>query len=239
MNFIKENIFRKLLLLDLLEDHTSVRHQVLTNYSDFKFLLVGPERCGKTSLLFEYAFQFAELNHNVLFITNKRFETLPHFINTRKQPTTMCLKYIEILYLESAEHFLCAMADIHSKTKNYELIIVDGIDKYCIQHSKETLANTAKICAFLCDAVAYLRSSGGGDTMLLCSITLNINKPSDSGLRKIIEFWIPNLLHYYPHHRGSGFVIKSQTSISNLQNSEDIDVKGVHSEFRDGKILLS
>ena len=94
-------MFRKLLMLDQLEGVTSTTsHQLLTSHTSYNYLLVGPKRCGKSSILFEYAFQCAEKEQNVLFISKHRLEKLPHFVNDRQQPACGGLQICEHLLLK-------------------------------------------------------------------------------------------------------------------------------------------
>ena len=159
-NVISDCTLRKLLMLDFLEGEKSIKHDLFPSYSYYNYMFIGPKQSGKTSLLFEYAFQTADHGHNVLYVTGKRLEKLPHFINLREQPNMSTLKRIEILYLESVEDFLQVMITIHLRKKKYELVIVDGMDEYFLPMSKDSVGIASKLCSFALDAVAYLRNCG-------------------------------------------------------------------------------
>jgi len=234
---IKGYAFRKLLMLDQLEGVSSVSHQLLTSHTSYNYLLFGPKRCGKTSLLFEYAFQCAMAEHDVLFITRHKLDKLPHYINSRQQPSMSTLKRIEMLYLDTLKDFLQVMTTMHLRERKYTLLIVDNLDDYITGASKDSFAIAAKVCAFVCDAVAYLRTCGLG-TMLLCS--MESGRGGRSALSKIIENWIPNVVQFYPYNRsGGGFTLKSESrGIVGAGICDDVDVNTLHARFQDGVIMF-
>ena len=233
-------VLRKLLLLDQLSERGSntVSHQLLHHHSPHNYLVQGPKQCGKTSLLFEYAYQCAENGLNVLFITQKRKEALPHLVSPRAQPPSMpTLKLINILYVETARELVKTMATLHLRAQKYSLVVIDDLHQYFLPMRKDSYACASEVCAFTCDAVCYLRSCGLG-TMLLCSVNTS-TKCSLQGLLGVCERWLGCGVRFQPQQRNKGFVVRTKNNYSSVtvQGGED-DVKGVQAEFDHGVISL-
>ena len=153
--------FKKILMLNSLEEEKNIDHELFPNHSIFRYLVCGPKSCGRTSLLFEVAFQYAENEKNVLFISNKKFDSLPCLFSSRSQPSASILKRIKIFYTPTPVDFLKLLAGIHSEDDLvYDLLLVDNLDEIYNQNLKEALKAAAKLCAFLFDAVHYFRRNG-------------------------------------------------------------------------------
>ncbi|XP_028405640.1 uncharacterized protein LOC114528216 [Dendronephthya gigantea] len=126
-------------------------------------VLAGPKSCGKTSLLFEHAITCAENGDSVLFIAPKVFTKLPLFVNGRKQPSTVVLERIYIVYLanyvELIEYFASAHLD---RSQNPRVVysrhvLIDDFDWY-FQEKKTRTEDTnrlAKCMAYMIDALKF------------------------------------------------------------------------------------
>ena len=125
-----------------------------------KILLCGPPEVGKTSLLFETALSFADEGKHVLFICRKKLSKLPLLAHGRTQPSSVTLKNIQMVYLETKEEFLNYMASIHMSTARVShAIIVDNIDAYFPANMRnEDLSLVAKIFALTVDAFLFQKS---------------------------------------------------------------------------------
>ena len=125
-------------------------------------LLLGPSKSGRSSLLFELAFLYADQGKSVLFITPKVINTLPLLLAEREQPSVETLDKIEIVYLERKNELLEFTASVHIKYKEpIDVFIVDDIDHYYREEPKRSqLAAQAKVFAFVLDAVAFMNRLG-------------------------------------------------------------------------------
>lgn len=126
-------------------------------------MLVGPNSCGKTSLLFEHAITCAENGDSVVFIAPETFTKLPLFVNERKQPSTGVLKRINMVYLanyvELIEYFASGHVD---NSRNPQVgysrhVLVDDFDWY-FQEKKTRTEDTNRLAtcmAYMVDALKF------------------------------------------------------------------------------------
>lgn len=237
MDSIQYGALRNMLLLDLLEGERSISNALFPDHNSSNYLLAGPARCGKTSLLFECAFYAAENNMYVLFITRRKLEELPRFVDERNQPSFQTLKLIEIVYPATVKEYLKFISTCHLKNKKYGLILVDNLDAFYTESATVDIKMAAKLCAYTYDTITHLRKQGC-TTFLLCSVTTRSNTAYQDGAVDVVQNWLGNLLLVYPHHSGDGFVIKSESKYVKRESNDDVSIQGVRAIFRDDKICL-
>lgn len=179
-NAITGILYRKMLMLDKLDGERDVCHDLFQNFSNYRYLLIGPPTCGRTSLLFEFAFQTAEISlndnfssnnisnsessyNNVLYIAPRRIEKLPNLVGNRKTaPCSNKLKNIHIYYPLNFEECMDLLSNIRSKEDvSYQMVIVDDFDLYLEDSKKELTQKTAALSAMLVDTVAYFSQKTG------------------------------------------------------------------------------
>ena len=126
-------------------------------------LLGGPSMCGKTSFLFEYAFNCAENGDYVLLIAPKPFTKLPLFINGRWQPNPMVLERINIVYLANYMELTAYFANAHlGKIRDSSLgkaghVLIDDFDWYFREKSSraDNITRLAKCLTYIVDAIEF------------------------------------------------------------------------------------
>lgn len=127
-------------------------------------LLAGPKMSGKTSLLFEMAFHFAENGEYVLFIASKSYTKLPFFVNGREQPSSAVLRRIKIMYLTNYDDLIKYFANIPLlKELTDEIanpcrrILVDDFDKYFQNNGGrfEDIKKISKCIAYMVDTLSF------------------------------------------------------------------------------------
>ena len=123
-------------------------------------VLGGPNSCGKTSLLFEYAFKCAEKGDYVLFIAPKPLTKLPLFVNGRKQPNSIVLKRINMAYLANYTELTSYFASVHHEGRNVARtrhVLIDDFDWYFKERGTRTedINRFAKCLAYIIDAITF------------------------------------------------------------------------------------
>ena len=126
-------------------------------------VLGGPNSCGKTSLLFEYAVNCAEKSDYVLFIAPKPLTKLPVFVNRRKQPNSIVLKRINMVYLANYAELTNYFANAHlEKVRNSPVgktrhVLIDDFDWYFQEKGTRTedITRFAKCLAYIIDAITF------------------------------------------------------------------------------------
>lgn len=157
-DFITSKPLRKILALDLMAFEKRNQQVLFSNQSNYSYLLIGPKESGRTSLLFEYAFQYVDNGDNVLYITQNRLEKLPNLIS-REKPSVRKLKRIELYYPSTTQEFFRLLNSIHLQKNSYQLVIIDNFDHFYLPYKKDIMKMAAKLCAFIVDAVSYLSLS--------------------------------------------------------------------------------
>ncbi len=125
-------------------------------------LIAGPSKSGRSSMLFEAAFFYAEAGKSVVFISPNKIHCLPMLFANREQPSVRILSRINIIYLAEKNQIVDFMASVHVNYKDQiDLIIVDDIDHYYLREDKRNqLISQAKVMSFVADAVHYLNTLG-------------------------------------------------------------------------------
>ena len=142
-------------LLNDLEGEADIRHKLFCNHHDYKYLITGPKQCGKTSLLFEMAFEAADQDFDVLFISCNPIKTLPHFHGGRQKPSTDVLDKIQIVYPKNLKECLCLLNGLHAQSKHYQLIVVDDLDVLISMQKSSIIQTCSMLMSQLIDIVAF------------------------------------------------------------------------------------
>jgi len=158
---VTNKIYRQILMLDEFDGATDISHNILSHHSFYRYLLTGPHKTGRTSLLFELAFQAAEKQCQVLFITSKPLTALPHFHGKRTTPSTEVLNRIHLVYPSDLQKCLTILAELHIHKTFYSLIILDNLEEYIIQEKSKMSQCTTMLMAQLIDVTAYCSSQCG------------------------------------------------------------------------------
>ena len=151
-------------------------------------VVCGPSSCGKTSLLFEYAFSCAENEDYVLFVSPKPLVKLPLFVNGRTQPNSVVLKRINIAYLgnyvELTEYFANAHLD---RIKNSSLgktrhVLIDDFDWYFREKGTWTqdITRFAECFAYIVDAIEFWSKHMQSSLETKCSLLLSETVAGDT-----------------------------------------------------------
>ncbi|KAK2970590.1 hypothetical protein RJ640_011779 [Escallonia rubra] len=106
---------------------TTTRSQPNTGGSDLIELLSGPPSSGKTSLLFQFAFNAAFGSSNeVVFICNRRrLETKPPYLSQGIDPTSDVFQRIQMKYVDDDEGISKYFAAFHLHDKFPVTVIID------------------------------------------------------------------------------------------------------------------
>ncbi|GKU96262.1 hypothetical protein SLEP1_g9513 [Rubroshorea leprosula] len=98
-------------------------------------LLSGPPSCGKTSMLFQFAFNSASEscsgNRNVVFICNRRrLETKPPFLSQGIDPSSDVFQHIKMKYIEDDEGIKKYFAAFHMHDTFPAAIVIDNFGDF-------------------------------------------------------------------------------------------------------------
>ena len=148
-------------MLNDLEDEIDTQHELFTYHHNYKYLISGPKLCGKTSLLFEMAFQAAENGLNVLFISCKHIKSLPFFHGTRLKPSTEILDRIQIIYPNSLKDFIKLLSAIHLQNTLYQMVIVDDFNNNVSEEKLKSVQSCSLLLSQIIDVVGYFSQKTG------------------------------------------------------------------------------
>ncbi|XP_058102957.1 uncharacterized protein LOC131246638 isoform X2 [Magnolia sinica] len=169
-------------------------------------LLSGPPSCGKTSLLFQFAFnESVEYSGDVVFICNKRkLESKPPFLSQGVEPSSDVFQHIQMKYLEDDEGIKKYFAAFHLyETFPIAVIIDDFGDFFNDRHCQERYGNArgrdlamVRALALCQDAMTHANERLQNRTP--CKLLLSDTHHGDS----------PRLLFIYKRWISSIFTIK-------------------------------
>ncbi|XP_043689591.1 uncharacterized protein LOC122640451 [Telopea speciosissima] len=194
--------------------------QIDTNCNSEIILLSGPPCCGKTSLLFQYAFNCAlENSHDdryVVFICNRRrLESKPPYLSQGIDPSSNVFQRIQMKYVDDDEGIKKYFAAFHL-LKTFPLaILVDDFGEFFDERScMERLSNPrgrdmlmVRTLALCHDAVMHAneRLPSGNACKLLFSDTHHGDTPRSLFIYKR---WISSILTIKGDRPGS-FLLKN------------------------------
>ncbi|KAJ4977150.1 hypothetical protein NE237_002256 [Protea cynaroides] len=193
------------------------------NKSGEIILLSGPPSCGKTSLLFQYAFNCAlESSHGdrcVVFICNqRRLESKPPYLSQGIDPSSKVFQRIQMKYVDNDEGIKKYFAAFHlHKTFPLAILVDDFGDLFDERSCKERLNNPrgrdllmVRTLALCYDAVMHAneRLPSGNACNLLFSDTHHGDTPRSLFIYKR---WISSI-YTIKGDRPGLFLLKSSSS---------------------------
>ncbi|GKA93813.1 hypothetical protein Tco_0815799 [Tanacetum coccineum] len=169
----------------------SVNSPDLVNNS--MMLLSGPPSSGKTSLLFQFAFNYIlNTNHDVVFIsTPQRLHTKPPFLSKGIDPASHFFDRIHIKYVEDEEGINKFFAAFHMHDTFPGLVVIDDLgdffdERNCQQryHSPRgrelAIVRTLSLCR---NAISHANESGPCDGIGSFILKDNSNLGGSCGLK--------------------------------------------------------
>ena len=100
-------------------------------YKPYLSMVVGPQRCGKTSLLFQYAYNSAAAGRSVLFICRRRkMQSCMPLLLKGLVPDPRVLKAIHIKYLETDAMVRAFFANLHLSAQLPDLLVLDHLSSF-------------------------------------------------------------------------------------------------------------
>ncbi|XP_031400070.1 uncharacterized protein LOC116210341 isoform X3 [Punica granatum] len=173
-------------------------------------LLSGPPSCGKTSLLFQFAYNCAlnsaSSNRPVVFICNRRcLETKPPCLSQGIEPSSDVFRHIQMKYVDSGEGLKKYFAAFHLHDTLPAAVVIDDFgDLFDERSCQEKYANPrgrdlamVRTLALCHNAVLHAKRSIEGN----CEVLLADTHHGDS----------PRLLYVYKRWVTSIFTIKDDS----------------------------
>lgn len=129
----------------------SIRHHSPEKFaSTVDFCFLGPSKCGKTSLLFQFAYFLAEHGKRVTFVceSSKMQSTLPRYPDGFR-PKEDVLHRIFLKYVSSCDELNEFLSSIHNKEEQQlrDVLIVD--DLFFLISKEAEKERLARLCWFL------------------------------------------------------------------------------------------
>ncbi|KAG2706444.1 hypothetical protein I3760_05G104000 [Carya illinoinensis] len=132
----------------MVERFFSVRQVELLdhNHSDPIMLLSGPPSCGKTSLLFQFAFNSAAgSNHEVVFICNRRkLESKPPYFSPGIDPSSDTFQRIQMKYVDEDEGIKNYFAAFHLHDTFPAAVVIDDFGDFFEERSCQEKYNNPR-----------------------------------------------------------------------------------------------
>eukprot|EP01089_Gocevia_fonbrunei_P015377 TRINITY_DN4488_c0_g2_i1.p1 TRINITY_DN4488_c0_g2~~TRINITY_DN4488_c0_g2_i1.p1 ORF type:complete len:218 (+),score=18.12 TRINITY_DN4488_c0_g2_i1:34-687(+) len=187
------------------------------------YLVLGNERSGKSSLLFQYAYNHVQKfkGSSVWFVCSRQKiqSQLPLFCEG-VSPKQEHLRSIKMKYLEDAESMCYFLSSVHLMTDVPDLLIIDDLSSFITLGVPQALNNFCKILAYLKHCYDYLiTSQKKSNFMILASDTIH----HDINLYKR---WIKNVIMIEGQH--NPFTIKFPPDLQNKSLSVTYDVTTKH-----------
>ncbi|XP_020570617.1 uncharacterized protein LOC110017837 isoform X2 [Phalaenopsis equestris] len=181
-------------------------------------LLCGPPACGKTSLLFQFAFNCAaESGGKVVFIcSKKRLEHKPPFLPQDIDPASDILGRIQMKYVEDDVEIKKYFAAFHLHERFPVAVIIDDFgdffikgkyqDKYGPRDREAALAHALALCQ---NAISHANSKlqPCGSCKLLLSDT---QRRDNASLLFIYKIWMQSI-----------FIIEDSFFLKNMANQRN------------------
>mmetsp|Transcript_29822 Transcript_29822/g.65173 ORF Transcript_29822/g.65173 Transcript_29822/m.65173 type:complete len:238 (+) Transcript_29822:351-1064(+) len=133
--------------------------EIPTVFDTRSCMLSGPPRSGKTSLLFQLAYNIAVEGKRVLFICQRaKIELNPPLLPEGVSPSSDACERIDMRYLRNDEELRLFMASFHLLPELPQAVIVDDFSEFFTRYGGErrTLEKAmVKTLAFLYDATEH------------------------------------------------------------------------------------
>ncbi|CAI9756386.1 unnamed protein product [Fraxinus pennsylvanica] len=189
---------------------------------DSVILLSGPPSSGKTSLLFQFAFNSVlEKNGNVVIICNRRrLETNPPFLSQGVDPSSEIFQHIQMKYVDDDEGIKNYFAAFHMQDIFPVSVIIDNFadffdgrncqERYNNPRGRDlAMIRTLALCQ---NAINHAKSRGP------CNLLLSDAHQGDSPrLLYIYKRWI-SCIYTIREDDGSGsFILKNNSDITSAE----------------------
>ncbi|CBI35670.3 hypothetical protein VitviT2T_001618 [Vitis vinifera] len=164
-------------------------------------LLSGPPSCGKTSLLFQFAFNAAVEGHSgnrdVVFIcTRRRLESKPPYLSQGVDPSSDMFQHIQMKYVEDDEAIKKYFAAFHLHHKFPVAVIIDDFGDFFDERTCQERYNSprgrdlAMVRTLALCRSAILHANKTAPCKVLLSDTHHGDSPR---LLFIYKRWIPSI----------------------------------------------
>ncbi|XP_022237885.1 uncharacterized protein LOC106478569 isoform X2 [Limulus polyphemus] len=132
-----------------------------------------PNMC-KTSLLFQAAVTLSTKNDQVIFIRPKHLDKLPLHVHGMPSPKPLAMQHVKLMYMWSVSDLVQYLARIHMNSVIPAAILVDDLDHYVTQLTKETSTEQAfaKLGVLLKDAADFCSKKRDDQCLLLAACKL-------------------------------------------------------------------
>ncbi|KAK4256069.1 hypothetical protein QN277_008982 [Acacia crassicarpa] len=191
-------------------------------------LLSGPPSCGKTSLLFQFAFNVAisltnSTTSKVFFICNRhKLDSKPPFLSQGIDASSDVFNRIQMKYVNDDEDINKYFAAFHLYDVLPAAVIIDDFgdffdnricqERHCNPRGRDlAMVRSLALCH---NAITYANQKGS--CKLLLSDTYHGDSPR---LHFIYKKWIPSILTIKEGDEGGSFILKDKSS-SGTQNPE-------------------
>ncbi|KAG6783062.1 hypothetical protein NC652_009410 [Populus alba x Populus x berolinensis] len=201
-------------------DFDFAHHHSLSQSQSHPFMLLsGPPSCGKTSLLFQFAYNVAleaEDDRKVVFICHRsRIESAPPFLSQGIQPSSDIFKRIQMKYVEDDEGIKKYFSAFHlHDTFPLSVVVDDFGDFFYERKCQERYGNPrgrdlalVRILALCHNAV--MSSNDKGHCKLLISDTHHGDSPR---LLFLYKRWVPSIFTIKGDGNGS-FLLKNYSNV--------------------------
>ncbi|XP_004505580.1 uncharacterized protein [Cicer arietinum] len=195
--------------------------QQFENYSNL-LLLSGPPSSGKTSLLFQFAFNIAahdsnSTNPNVLFICNRhRLDFKPPFLSQGIDPSSNVFHRIRIKYVNDEEDIRNYFAAFHLHDKLPDAVVIDDFgdlfdNRVCQQRYSNPRGRDlamVKSLALCHNAINYANQKGSCKLLLSDTHTHQGDSPR---FHFIYKKWIPTTFTIKEGDISGSFILKGRS----------------------------
>ncbi|XP_076311101.1 uncharacterized protein LOC143225490 isoform X2 [Tachypleus tridentatus] len=130
-------------------------------------------RC-KTSLLFQAAVTLSTKNDQVIFIRPQHLDKLPLHVHGMPSPKPLAMHHVKFMYMWSVSELVQYLARIHINSVIPAAILVDDLDHYITQLTKETSIEWAfaKLGVLLKDAADFCTKKRDDQCLVLATCKL-------------------------------------------------------------------
>ncbi|KAL8519955.1 hypothetical protein ACS0TY_010767 [Phlomoides rotata] len=194
----------------------------LSNQSEPISFLSGPPSSGKTSLLFQFAFNFAAEGKGVVILCNRRkLETNPPFLSQGVDPSSEIFQRIQIKYVDDDEGIKNYFAAFHLHDTFPVLVIIDDFVDFFDERNCQERYNSprgrdlamVRVLALCRNAIYHANKRGP------CELQLSDTHKGDSPrLLYIYKRWV-SCIYTIKEGDGSGLFILRK-SYSGAVNEE-------------------
>ncbi|KAF6169642.1 hypothetical protein GIB67_004034 [Kingdonia uniflora] len=187
-------------------------------------LLSGPPNSGKTSIMFQFAYNSANSNNGyVVFICNKRrLESKPPYLSQGNDPSSDVYQRIQMKYVDDDEGIKRYFAAFHLQKEFPVAVVVDDFgeffddskcqERYRNQRGRDlAIVRTLALCR---NSIMHANEKSEGQT---CKLLLSDTQQGET----------PRMLFIYKRWIPSIFTIKGDGSGSFLLNNSSLTVTGL------------